>query len=167
MAIIPTQYHESPPNARPHYACCRPLSHEQCKEGKTQQNSETRVFLRVHPFYQLCLCLRLCVCVYYCRTYYKAVRGRRRVCLSCAKTRTWMGVSTCVLLGARRQYQRGALDSASRHGLKGRGKGQVSRAPLQESVQTDRADTLLRACARCLVRMSNGFLFPVAKIRKP
>ena len=32
------------------YACGRPLSHEQCKEGKTQQNSETRVFLRVHPF---------------------------------------------------------------------------------------------------------------------
>ena len=50
VAIIPTQYHESPPNARPHYACGRPLSHEQCKEGKIQQNSETRVFLRVHPF---------------------------------------------------------------------------------------------------------------------
>jgi hypothetical protein len=31
------------------YACGRPLSHEQCKEGKTQQNSETRVFLRVPP----------------------------------------------------------------------------------------------------------------------
>jgi hypothetical protein len=50
VAIIPTQYHEPPPNARPQYACGRPLSHEQCKEGKTQQNSETRVFLRVHPF---------------------------------------------------------------------------------------------------------------------
>ena len=50
VAIIPTQYHEPPPNARLHYACGRPLSHEQCKEGKTQQNSETRVFLRVHPF---------------------------------------------------------------------------------------------------------------------
>ena len=50
VAIIPTQYHEPPPNTRPQYACGRPLSHEQCKEGKTQQNSETRVFLRVHPF---------------------------------------------------------------------------------------------------------------------
>lgn len=40
VAIIPTQYHEPPPNARPHYACGRPLSHEQCKEGKIQQNSE-------------------------------------------------------------------------------------------------------------------------------
>jgi hypothetical protein len=50
QAPIPTQYYEPPPNARPHYACGRPLFHEQCKEGKTQQNSETRVFLRVHPF---------------------------------------------------------------------------------------------------------------------
>ena len=49
-AIIPTQYREPPPNARPHYTCGRPRSHEQCKEGKTQQNSETRVFLlRVPP----------------------------------------------------------------------------------------------------------------------
>ena len=42
VAIIPTQYHEPPPNARPHYVCGRPLSHEQCKEGKleTQQNYE-------------------------------------------------------------------------------------------------------------------------------
>ena len=53
VAIIPTQYHEPPPNARPQYACGRPLSHEQCKEVKTQQNSETRVFLRVAQ------CLRL------------------------------------------------------------------------------------------------------------
>ena len=60
VAIIPTQYHEPPPNARPHYACGRPLSHEQCKEGKTQQNSETRVFLRVHPFLSIGVQCPLC-----------------------------------------------------------------------------------------------------------
>jgi hypothetical protein len=41
VAIIPTQYHEPPPNARPHYACGRHLSNEQCKEGKTQQNCDS------------------------------------------------------------------------------------------------------------------------------
>ena len=60
VAIIPTQYHEPPPNARPQYACGRPLSHEQCKEGKTQQNSETRVFLRVHPFLSIGVQCPLC-----------------------------------------------------------------------------------------------------------
>jgi len=53
-----------------------------------------------------------------------------------------------------------------RHGLKGRGNCQVSRALLRESVQIASADTLLRPCARCPVRLSkwilvNGFLPPV------
>jgi len=61
VAIIPTQYHEPPPNTRPQYACGRPLSHEQCKEGKTQQNSETRVFLRVHPFLSMDEQCPLCI----------------------------------------------------------------------------------------------------------
>jgi Zn finger protein HypA/HybF involved in hydrogenase expression len=36
------------------------VSHEQCKEGKTQQNSETRVFLRVHTFLSIGVQCPLC-----------------------------------------------------------------------------------------------------------